>query len=478
MCKNKMATNASDPSPTRRTTSRSTQPTQRTPRTPRSQPTQQTPRTPKPSKSTTTSSSSDPSSSNTTSAPNYLNTSSFKLSSGTSISSGTSLSSLRDTLPENPQLYDFIEICSATNNFLAKRYSSSSTTPSWRCNLRGKDVIVFQRKFRRKIERAQLKERLSVIFRSHHISIIKLLGASISGDHIYLVYEFVNGANLSACLRNSRNPDFTVLSSWISRMQIATDLAHGLDYIHNSTGLNLCFVHNHIKSSSIIITEPSLNAKICHFGAAQLCCEIDEEYEIAKDLSSIKAQKYEGEIVEESSSAAAEASTSMKSEMKRRLEDSKMKFEGVRGYMSPEFLSTGVATQKSDVYAFGVVMLELLSGKEPLRYKFDKKTGDFLKNSVIDMAAAALEGGYGGSDCGSVEGRLRKWVDRRLKDSFPIEVAEKMTRVALGCVHVDPDKRPNMGRVAGKISKLYLESRTWADNIRMPTDISVSLAPR
>jgi hypothetical protein len=69
------------------------------------------------------------------------------------------------------------------------------------------------------------------------------------------------------------------------------------------------------------------------------------------------------------------------------------------------------------------------------------------------------------------------WVDRRLKDSFPVDVAEKLTRVALDCVHVDPDKRPNMGRVAGKISTLYLKSKNWSDNMKMP-DMSFSLGPR
>ena len=246
-------------------------------------------------------------------------------------------------------------------------------------------------------------------------------------------------------------------------MQVATDLAHGLDYMHNKTGLNKSFVHNHIKSSSIIVTEPSFNAKICHFGAAQLCAETDDENESTK--------KRVGEITEKSSSSPS----FMKSKESRLSGRANMKIEGVKGYMSPEFQSTGVATQKSDVYAFGVVILELLSGKEPLKYEFDKDTGYFIRTSLIETARAAIDGAGGK---GSVEGGLRKWLDRRLKDSFPVEIAEKVTRVALECVHMDPDKRPDMGRIAGKISKLYLESRIWSDNVRMPTEISVSLAPR
>ncbi|XP_038707486.1 lysM domain receptor-like kinase 3 [Tripterygium wilfordii] len=442
MCKTKMAVEASDPNSAR------SRPSQ----TPRARPTPSS-RTATKTPKFTTSSSSDPSTSN------YLPTSSYSSTTSTTLSSRTSLSSLRDTLPENPHLYDLSEIRAATNNFLAKRHSSSST-PSWRGSLRGRDCIIFQRKFRRKIEMPQLRERLSVICRSHHASIIKLLGASVSGDYIYLVYDFVHGANLAECLRNQKNPNFTVLSTWISRMQIATDIAHGFDYIHNKTGLNITFAHNHLKSSSIMVTEPSFNAKICHFGAAQLCGETDDNE--AKTVRSIRGEIEE--MLEESSST----------QQLKRSDSNRKQFEGVRGYMSPEFQSTGIATRKSDVYAFGVVVLELLSGDEPFKYKFDRGKGEFMRTSLIETAADAIDsgGGDGGGE------RLRRWVDRRLKDSFPVEVAVKLTRVALDCVDLDPDKRPDMGHVAGKISKLYLQSKSWSDKMKIPTEISVSLAPR
>ncbi|KAG4198755.1 hypothetical protein ERO13_A05G105600v2 [Gossypium hirsutum] len=424
-------------------------------RTPRTR-SNQSPRTPashlSPSPST--------SESNPTTAA-YTNTSSYTkdTSWGTSLSCQSSLSSLRQSLSENPHIYDITEIRTATNNFLAKRYSSTSSSAvsaaaCWRCNLRGRDTVVFQRKFRRKIQTSQLKERMSIICRSNHMSIIKLLGASISGDHIYLVYEFIQGSNLVECLRNPRNPSYTVLSTWISRMQIATDLAHGLDYVHNNTGLNLSIVHNHIKSSSIIVTEPSFNAKICHFGTAQLRRETD-------DIETLETGSSKRETEIEGGNASFR-------ELKR-YDSGDRHFEGLRDYMSPEFRSSGSVTQKSDVFAFGVVILELLSGEEPLKYRYDKETGDFLRTSVIDTAMAATAEGREG---------LRQWVDRRMNDSFPVEVAEKLIQLALDCVHVDPDNRPDMGRVAGKISKLYLESRIWLENVKVPTGISVSLAPR
>ncbi|KAF8039923.1 hypothetical protein BT93_B2213 [Corymbia citriodora subsp. variegata] len=398
----------------------------------------------------------------------YNTSTSFpKLSSGagtgtgtSSISSSTSLSGFRHSLPDNPVIYDFSELRSATNNFLAKpHHSSSSSSSSWRCSLRGKDVVVFRRKFRRKIEMDRLGDILGMICRSHLVSIAKLLGASVSGDNIFLAYEFVDGASLSDCLRNPKMPNFTVLRTWMSRMQVAADVAHGLDYIHNKTGLNMILVHNHIKTSSIVVTEPSFRAKICHFGTAQLCGEEDEN------------DGGGGEITEEGAGEGTSGGRQMKRSDSRR-----MQFEGARGYMSPEFRVTGVATQKSDVYSFGVVLLELLSGEEPFKYKYDKESKQFVRTSIIETAKAAVDGVGGGG--GGVEGRLRKWVDRRLSDSFPVEVAERLVRLGLDCVEEDPDKRPDMGRVEGKVSKLYMQSKSWANNIKVPTNISVSIGPR
>ena len=58
-------------------------------------------------------------------------------------------------------------------------------------------------------------------------------------------------------------------------MQIAMDLAYGLNYIHTAARFSISLVHQYVKSSEIIITEPSLNARICHFGAAELCSETE-----------------------------------------------------------------------------------------------------------------------------------------------------------------------------------------------------------
>ena len=142
--------------------------------------------------------------------------------------------------------------------------------------------------------------------------------------------------------------------------------------------------------------------------------------------------------------------------------------------MSPEFKSSGVGSQKSDVFAFGVVMLELLSGEEPLKYEFERARKCYRRISVVETAREVME--MEGEDEQGM--RVRSWIDRRLKDSFPVMVARKMTKVALECVHMEPEKRPTMSRVAVKISKLFLESKIWSQNIGTPSDPTLSFAPR
>lgn len=352
----------------------------------------------------------------------------------------SSLASISSSLPDTPAIYSTAEISAATMNSLAKRLSSSSS----RCSIRGRDVFLYRRRFRGDPE--TLPARLADVCKSHHRSLVRLLGASVSAGNIYLVYEFAPGDCLSACLRNPRNPAFTPLSSWISRMQIAADLAQGLDYIHHHAGGGGT-VHNRIKSSSVIVSGTGFNAKICHFGAALLAGDIETNKLMRSYSRSVK-------------------------------------IEGTRGYLAPEVIAGGCVTRKSDVFAFGVVVLELISGDEPLKYRLvagREKRYEWV--SLIETARKVV-GAAGWEEDGSsvvMEERMervRRWVDRRLKDSFPLEVAEKMTVVALRCVEGDAAKRPGMSWVQGKISQLFLESKAWSEKFGAPAEISATFGPR
>uniref|UniRef100_A0A0E0M4T6 Serine-threonine/tyrosine-protein kinase catalytic domain-containing protein n=1 Tax=Oryza punctata TaxID=4537 RepID=A0A0E0M4T6_ORYPU len=310
-------------------------------------------------------------------------------------SSSSSLAAARASLPDPPVLYPFHELAAATNNFLAKRAPASTY---WPCTLRGHHAALFQ--LRRDTNKKPL---LAATARYHHTSLAPLLGACLAGPHLYIAYELPPGAaTLSACLRSPRNPNFTALRTWLSRVQVAADVAQGLEYIHHHAGA----VHGRVSSSTVLVSDPGLRARLTHMGAAQLAGTDDEEE----------------------------------------------------------------PSREADVRAFGLLLLELLSGEQAATYRV---------RSVVETAAAAL-----------ASGRVRSWVDRRLGDSFPQAVAERLLEVGLRCAcacasteeeeRPPPPPPPEMTWVAGKISKAYLDSRAWDHTLQRPqADLSsVSLAPR
>lgn len=116
------------------------------------------------------------------------------------------------------------------------------------------------------------------------------------------------------------------------------------------------------------------------------------------------------------------------------------------GYMAPEYVANGVITQKIDVFSFGVVLLELLSGQGPMKFHYDTAKNEYNRVSLIEILSSIVSK----HDC---LGKLRSWIDLRLKDSYPVDSAEEVARLAAMCLDVDPSKRPDMRHVAGELSK-------------------------
>ncbi|KAH9324509.1 hypothetical protein KI387_004687, partial [Taxus chinensis] len=319
----------------------------------------------------------------------------------------------------------FKEITEATAQFTSGRVGKSSV---YKADLRGKTVAITVRKLK-KIR--DFRSGLRQICNAHHANIVKLMGGCCEGEHVYLAYEYVQGSSLADCLRNIRMPGFTVLNSWISRMQIATDVAQALEYMHHDTKVD--YVHNYVKSTSIIITEPGYKARICHVGASYLAgeYEIDDNHEV-NDSSKQKAVS--GEITEEE-----ESTGKPEQGIKLHKRSKSMKITGTQGYMAPEYVSTGIVSQKNDVFAFGVILLELMSGHEPVRY-LSKANRQLERVSLIDFVNKL----FLSDDQAERAGKLRSWVDPRLKDSFPVDCAERVARLAASCVDSDLLKRPDM----------------------------------
>ncbi|OEL20026.1 LysM domain receptor-like kinase 3 [Dichanthelium oligosanthes] len=212
--------------------------------------------------------------------------------------------------------------------------------------------------------------------------------------HCWLIYSF------SLCLSGYSS------LSWIFRVQIALDAARGLEYIHEHTKDH--YVHRDIKSSNILL-DGSFRAKISDFGLAKLIVK----------------------------SGDAEASVT--------------KVVGTFGYLAPEYLRDGLATTKSDVYAFGVVLFELISGKEAItRAEGMGASSNSERRSLASVMLTALR------KCPSsmYMGNLKDCIDRNLRDLYPHDCVYK-------CVDEDPVLRPDMKQVVITLSQILLSSIEW-----------------
>ncbi|XP_037428504.1 chitin elicitor receptor kinase 1-like [Triticum dicoccoides] len=339
-------------------------------------------------------------------------------SSTSSRSSRSSLAAARASLPDQPVLYTFHELAAATNNFLAKRGASDITF--WRCSLRSRPAALFQLHPLPGglLTPAAASAALARVARYHHASLARLLGACPAGAHVYLAYALPTGAcTLAAYLSSSRaggSSTSVILRTWLSRVQVAVDVAQGIEYAHAHADA----AHGRISPSAVLLVPDAhggqgVRAVLTHFGAGHFAAPDDGDADNQERPSKGKA---------------------------------------------------------SDVRAFGVLLLGLLSGEgAESRYRFDRATKEFARVSVVDTAAEAVR-----------TGRVRSWVDRRLGDSFPVAAAERLVEVGLRCAADEDSERPEMAWVAGKVSRVYVESRAWERTLQPPSDdlSSVALAPR
>ncbi|RYR36214.1 hypothetical protein Ahy_A10g051224 [Arachis hypogaea] len=193
---------------------------------------------------------------------------------------------------------------------------------------------------------------------------VRLIGYCVEGS-LFLVYEYIENGNLSQHLHGSGRDSL----SWPIRVQIALDSARGLEYIHEDTVP--VYIHRDIKSANILI-DKNFRAKVADFGLTRLT-----EYG-SSSLQTILV--------------------------------------GTFGYMPPEYAQYGEVSPKIDVYAFGVVLYELISGKEAII-----KTNEIVTESkgLVALFEEILSQPDSKED-------LLKYVDPRLGDNYPIDSVFKV----------------------------------------------------
>lgn len=185
--------------------------------------------------------------------------------------------------------------------------------------------------------------------------------------------------------------------SWRTRMTIAFQLVEAIEYLHEKCSLQI--VHGDIKSSNVLLDE-SLNCKLCDFGSAKM------------GFSS---------IVSPSDSVSCPS---------RRT--NKLMMVGSPGYTDPHYLRTGIASKKNDVYSYGVIVLELITGLEA--FCPERQSGQLL-TSVL---GPVLRGE-------SVD--VTEIVDPKLGGEFDIEEARLMVSIAALCLGNSPILRPSATQI-------------------------------
>ncbi|KAJ7526332.1 hypothetical protein O6H91_16G002200 [Diphasiastrum complanatum] len=323
------------------------------------------------------------------------------------------MSDLVDT--DRPLWYNFEELKQATQNFSAAHRIQGSV-------YRG---VVRERAVAIKKMKGGMSQELKILCKVHHSNLIKLLGISVNEEeHVFLVYELAENGSLSACLHRSPFSSSTESSSsssflrWNTRLQIALDVATALEYIHDYTKPS--FVHKDLKSSNILLDE-NFRAKVANFGMAKLAADMEAAPMLTKHIS------------------------------------------GTQGYMAPEYLAHGVVTPKLDVYAFGVILLELLSGHEAIMRSMDAGQLPETERFLSAMIGPIL-------DSDQQMEKFRNWMDPVLQDAYPQDCALQVAILARSCVHDDPHARSSMRDITYTLSKLLAISLEWEVSANLQRD--------
>ncbi|XWS75772.1 hypothetical protein CRYUN_Cryun01aG0121000 [Craigia yunnanensis] len=293
--------------------------------------------------------------------------------------------------------FSYEELAQATDNFsIANKIGEGGFGVVYYANLRGEEAAI--KKMDMQASQEFLAE-LKVLTHVHHLNLVRLIGYCVEGS-LFLVYEYIENGNLSQHLRgSSREP-----LPWSTRVQIALDSARGLEYIHEHTVP--VYIHRDIKSANILI-DKNFRAKVADFGLTKLT-----------------------EV----------GSTSLPTRL-----------VGTFGYMPPEYAQYGDVSPKVDVYAFGVVLYELISAKEAIV----KENGSIAESKGL---VALFEDALNEPDR---KEELCKLIDTRLGDNYPLDSVFKMAQLAKACTHENPQIRPSMRSIVVALMTLSSSTENW-----------------
>ncbi|XAR71927.1 Non-specific serine/threonine protein kinase [Bertholletia excelsa] len=314
--------------------------------------------------------------------------------------SGTSAASKHADRAEE---FSFPDLAAATDNFSPEnKIGSGSFGVVYRGKLWDGREVAVKRSQTQKAKQFQEHEsafesELAFLSRLHHKHLVGLVGYCEDRDERLLVYEYMKNGALHDHLHDKNNVDksSSVLNSWKMRIKIALDASRGIDYLHDYAVPQI--IHRDIKSSNILI-DANWTARVSDFGLSLIGSpEGDRGFRPAKAAGTV-------------------------------------------GYIDPEYYGLNVLTTKSDVYGFGVVLLELLTGKRAI-FKDGGENGG-APVSLVDFAVPAI-----------IAGEIGKVLDDRVgqPDAGEAEAVELVANTAVQCVNLEGKDRPSMADIVANL---------------------------
>uniref|UniRef100_A0A0E0M6P1 Receptor-like serine/threonine-protein kinase n=1 Tax=Oryza punctata TaxID=4537 RepID=A0A0E0M6P1_ORYPU len=276
--------------------------------------------------------------------------------------------------------FRYIDLQCATKNF-SEKLGGGSFGSVFKGYLNDSIIIAVKRLDGARQGDKQFRAEVNSIGIIQHINLVKLLGLCCEDDKKLLVYEYMPNRSLDVHLFKDNDK----VLDWNIRYQIAIGVAKGLAYLHDSC--RDCIIHCDIKPENILL-DASFVPKIADFGMAKV---LGREFSHA--LTTVR---------------------------------------GTIGYLAPEWISGTVVTSKVDVYSYGMVLFEIISGR---RNSSQEYLRGHLAYFPMQVARQLINGGIG------------NLVDAKLHGDVNLEEVERVCKVACWCIQDSEFDRPTMGEV-------------------------------
>ncbi|XP_037445221.1 wall-associated receptor kinase 5-like [Triticum dicoccoides] len=283
------------------------------------------------------------------------------------------------------------ELEKATNNFAADQIlGRGGHGIVYKGVLEDKTVVAIKKsKVMEATETKEFAREMLILSQINHRNVVKLHGCCLEVEVPMLVYEYVSNGTLYHYIHGGEGLDNN--KALDTRLRIAAKSAEALSYMHSSALPPI--LHSDVKTANILLDE-NLTAKVTDFGASKLAP--NDEVEIATLV------------------------------------------QGTCGYLDLEYLMTCQLTDKSDVYSFGIVLLELLTGKKPIRFDGPEEGRSLVSGF---MTAAKVGGHY-------------ELLDSQVRNEMGPEALEEITHLMMRCVSMSGEERPSMKEVAERLEAL------------------------